>query len=338
MTALQLTWFLLVGLFVIGYTVLAGFDLGLSMLALRARGAREYKAILAALGPFWDGNEVWLIGAGALLFAVFPPVYAALFSGFYLLFMLALFGLILRVVSIEFARTAEPAGLAAWSIAMGLGSVLAVFLFGVIIGNVLRGISLDGEGIFTGTQVSLFNIFSILVGMLNLAMILTHGALYLSWKSDGRTRHKVRRVAQASWALYLALAILVMVMAPVQFPHLSRNFDGMRALWLIPLFAIGAIFFIGVWNDLRREKLAFFTSVVAIVALLGTIVVSLFPILLPSQQNPDTWSLTIMNSASSPASLTAMLIITLIGLPIVILYTAWIYRIFGGKIGEEGEY
>jgi cytochrome d ubiquinol oxidase subunit II len=338
MTALQLTWFLLVGFFVVGYTVLAGFDLGLSMLALRARSVRERKAILAGLGPFWDGNEVWLVGAGALLFAVFPPVYAALFSGFYILFMPALFGLILRAVSIEFARGAEGAELTGWSIAMGAGSVLSVFLFGVIVGNVLRGIPLNGEGVFTGSQVSLFNPFALLVGGLNLAMIVTHGALYLAWKAEGRIARKARRTAQAAWALYLALAIAVMVMAAVGSPHLLRNLRAVPVLWLVPLLSISAVLFTGILSVFRQVKFAFLTSGLAIVMLLGTAVIGLFPLLVPSLENPDAWSLTITNSSSSPLSLTVMLVITLIGMPFVILYTAWVYRVFGGKIKEEEGY
>lgn len=336
MTALQITWFWLIGFFVIGYTVLAGFDLGLSMLALSARDGRERKATLAGLGPFWDGNEVWLIGAGALLFAVFPPVYAALFSGFYVLFMLALLGLIVRAVSIEFARTASPAGLTVWIVMAGLGAALSTFLFGVIVGNVLRGVPLDAQGVFIGTQWELLNPFALLVGMLNLVMIATHGALYLAWKGEGRLAAKARATAQGVWSLYLALAVVVMVMAAVFYPHLTRNYRMAPALWLVPLFTLGVIFATGAFNLQRRGAAAFFSSALAIAALLGTLALTLFPTLVPAL-NPAL-TLTVRNSSSSHLSLLAMLIITLIGMPIVIGYTAWVYRAFGGRIGEESGY
>lgn len=336
MTALQITWFWLLGFFVIGYTVLAGFDLGLSMLALSARDVRERRAMLAGLGPFWDGNEVWLIGAGALLFAVFPPVYAALFSGFYVLFMLALLGLIVRAVSIEFARTASPVGLTVWMVMAGLGAVLSTFLFGVVVGNVLHGVPLDVRGVFTGTQWELLNPFALLVGVLNLAMIATHGALYLAWKGEGRLATKARAAAQGSWALYLALAVVVMVMAAVWYPHLTRNYTEVPALWLAPVLTLGLIFAAGAFNLRRRGARAFYSSVLAITALLGTLALTLFPILVPAL-NPAL-TLTIRNASSSHLSLLAMLIITLIGMPIVIGYTAWVYRAFGGRIGEESGY
>ncbi|MHB0937396.1 MAG: cytochrome d ubiquinol oxidase subunit II [Armatimonadota bacterium] len=337
MTGLQLTWFWLVGFFVIGYTVLAGFDLGLSMLALPARDARERKAMLAGIGPFWDGNEVWLIGAGALLFAVFPPVYAALFSGFYVLFMLALLGLIIRAVSIEFARaTTSPAAQTGWIITAGASAVLSSFLFGVVVGNVLRGIPLSAQGVFTGTQWELLNPFALLVGVLNLAMIVTHGALYLAWKGEGRLAAGARAAAQGAWALYLALVLAVMVMAAVWYPHLTRNFTAAPALWLAPVLVVGIIFAAGIFNLRRRGALAFFSSALGIVLLLGTVALALFPLIVPAN-NPGL-SLTITNSSASQLSLLAMLIITLIGMPGVILYTAWVYLTFGGKISEESGY
>ncbi len=338
MSVLQVTWFWLLTFVLVVFTLLSGFDLGLGMLLSRARDERTRQTLFAAIGPFWDSNEVWLIALGGLLFAVFPPVYAAVFSGFYLFIMLLLFALIMRAVAIDFgAKSHTPKSRAYWSVAVAASSTLAVLLLGVTFGNLLRGIPLDAGGTFTGTPQSLLNSFAVLVGVLNLAMIATHGALYLGMKAEGEVIERARTWARATWTLYFTLLVVTVLLATVALPHLLRNYRQFPALWLLPTLGMAAVFATGIANELRRRRLAFFLSSIAITVLLGAAAVALFPLLVPAQGNPAA-SLTVGNASSSPLALQAMLIITLIGMPLVLIYITWVYRIFGGKLKEEAHY
>jgi len=175
---LQVTWFLLIGVLLTGFAILDGFDLGVGVWHLRARGDRERRTLLNAVGPVWDGNEVWLLTAGGALFAAFPPVYASVFSGFYMALMLLLLALIFRAVSMEFRGKVESDGWRRfWDLGFGLGSALPAILFGVAVGNIMRGIPLDADGNFTGTFFSLLHPYALATGLLSLAAFVCHGAI-----------------------------------------------------------------------------------------------------------------------------------------------------------------
>ncbi|MCL5030614.1 MAG: cytochrome d ubiquinol oxidase subunit II, partial [Bacteroidetes bacterium] len=174
---LNLTWFLLVGVLIIGYAILDGFDLGVGVIHLFTKDEIEKRIEMNAIGPVWDGNEVWLLTGGGALFAAFPIVYATVFSGFYIAFMLLLTALIFRAVSFEFRGKVNSSGWKKlWDLAFGLGSLLPSILFGVAIGNILRGIPINEQGNFTGSFIDLLNPYSILIGLLSLAMFIMHGA------------------------------------------------------------------------------------------------------------------------------------------------------------------
>lgn len=334
---LQTTWFLLVAVLLAGYAVLDGFDLGVGVLHLFARSDHERRVHLNAIGPVWDGNEVWLLTAGGALFAAFPPVYATVFSGFYLAFVLLLLALIFRAVAIEFRSKVEsPSWRRAWDWAFGLGSLVPAVLFGVAFGNIMRGIPIDAEGLYTGTFFALLNPYSLAVGLLSLALFVMHGALYLTLKTDGELRARMAGAASAGWVAVVALWAVVMIGTFFAASFLFEAGFRRPLFWVFIILTLAALLYLPVAAKGRRYFVAFLASSVAIVGMLGTAATCLFPRLVPSHTDLAC-SLTIYNSSSTPKTLTVMLVIALIGMPIVLAYTVWIYRAFRGKtvITEE---
>lgn len=193
LTDLQIIWFILVGVLFSGYAILDGFDLGTGALQLFIKGDENRRLTLNAVGPVWDGNEVWLITGGGALFAAFPYVYASVFSGFYLAFMLLLLTLIFRAVSIEF-RSKQPMKWwrRGWDTTFSISSLLAALLIGVAMGNVTKGIPLDDQGNFTGTFLSLLNPYSVLLGLTTVALFAMHGGIYLLMKTQGSLQEQIK--------------------------------------------------------------------------------------------------------------------------------------------------
>jgi cytochrome d ubiquinol oxidase subunit II len=333
MEALQIIWFLLIGILVIGYAILDGFDLGVGFWHLFAKKKGERTAFIHSIEPFWDGNEVWLLTAGGALFAAFPPVYATVFSGMYLAMMLVLLGLIFRAVAIEFRNKVDgPRWTKAWDFAFSFGSILPSVLYGVAIGNVLRGLELSPLGDYTGGFFALLNPFSLLCGLTGLAMFAVHGALYLSMRLDAEIALDARRWAAKAW---FAFVILIIGTAALGISSgLIRSMKAVSiAMVLLALIANGAVFFL---NRKGRSKGAFIASCCGIVFVMLAVAGALFPYMVPCTNEPD-WSLTVFNSSSSRLTLISMLIIALVGMPIVLGYTWFIHHVFRGKVkvGKE---
>lgn len=336
MTFLQITWFFLVGVLLTGYAILDGFDLGVGFWYLRTKKEKERSILRSAIGPFWDGNEVWLLTGGGALFAAFPPVYATVFSGFYLALMLVLFALIFRAVSLEMRDKSEsPRWRAAWDLAFGVGSTVAALLFGVALGNILRGIPLDAEGRFAGTFLGLLNPYALLVGLLGLAMLLTHGALYIVLKSEGELAEQARGWAARSALVYLVLFLLTTAMTIGTQSQLLANMKATPVLWLVPVLALLLVAATAWLSRGQTPGKAFTVSSLSIAALMATVGTSLFPKLVPAINDPAL-SLTAFNASSSQLTLWSMLILAIIGVPLVLTYTIWIYRLFAGKATAEG--
>ncbi|MDJ0762504.1 MAG: cytochrome d ubiquinol oxidase subunit II [Myxococcota bacterium] len=337
MTPLQVTWFLLVGVLLTGFAILDGFDLGVGFWHLRARGDKERRTLLNAVGPVWDGNEVWLLTGGGALFAAFPPVYATVFSGFYLAMMLVLLALISRAVSLEF-RSKEPSTTwrATWDTVFSVASIVAALLFGVALGNIMRGIPLNEAGDYTGTFFTLLNPYALMIGLVGLAMLAFHGACFIVLKAPGDLGLRARTWALKMGVVYIALFVIASFVSIATQPHLMANFASTPILWAIPTLAIlamaGAVLFTK--ND--QPKRAFFASSISIAALMGTTGAALFPSLVPALDNPAL-SLTAANASSSELTLKTMFILALIGMPVVLAYTIWVYRAFGGKVDIENE-
>ena len=332
MTALQVTWFFLIGVLLIGYAILDGFDLGVGFWHLFVSKDEERRIGLNAIGPVWDGNEVWLLTGGGALFAAFPPVYASVFSGFYLAVMLLLLALISRAASMEFRSKVEhPRWRSAWDTAFSLGSSAAALLFGVALGNILRGVPLDLDGNYTGSFLGLLNPYALLIGVMGWAMLATHGALYLCLKASGELETRACAWASKAWTVYAGLSMLSMVSTVGWQAHLLTNYWHWPVLFLVPLgtvVAVGAIKWLLQQGQIWR---AFLASSAAIAGWMATSGLGLFPRLVPALGNPER-SLTAFNSSSSQTTLTIMLVLALLGMPLVLVYTVYIYRLFRGKV------
>lgn len=326
-------WFVLIGVLLVGYAVLDGFDLGVGILSpLVARTSAQRSTLMETIGPVWDGNEVWLLTLGGALFAAFPLVYATVFSGFYLAVMLLLLGLIMRAVAMEFRHQVKsPRWLRAWDWVWWLGSLLPALLLGVALGNVARGLPLDG-GQYLGGLLGLLNPFSLLVGVTGVAMFAVQGAAWLVLRTGGEVQARARRLGTFCWAAFAALWVLVTLVAVVDAPSLWANY-GQPVLWVAPLVFVAALGLTG-WSLLRgtSDRTPIVGSSVSIAALILILGQALYPALLPDRMGSA--DLTVANAASTDTSLTVMLVVALIGMPLVLGYTAFVYRRFTHKVEE----
>ena len=336
---LNLFWFIVLGLLLAGYAILDGFDLGVGILHLGARGDRERRLFMNAIGPLWDGNEVWLVTFGGALFAAFPAAYATALSGFYLVFMLLLFALIFRAVSIEFrSKRTAPAWRSFFDVAFFAGSALASFLFGVAVGNMLQGLPIGPHGEFTGTVRGLFTFYPLLVGLLTISVLAMHGAIFLYLKTSDALQQRLYHWMWRTFGFFLVVYLFTTIYSLVTVPKTTRNFAAHPWVWTVVVLNILAIANIPRAVYLGRPFYAFLSSCATIAALVFLLGVSLYPDLLVSSINPD-WNLTIYNAASSPKTLTIMAVVAGIGMPFVLAYTAIIYWTFRGKVElEESSY
>jgi len=336
MIDLNTIWFMLFGVLIIGYAILDGFDIGVGVIQLFTKDDDERRVNINAIGPVWDGNEVWLLTGGGALFAAFPAVYATVFSGFYIAFMLLLTALIFRAVSFEFRKySATPKTKRIWDMSFALGSAVPALLYGVAIGNILRGLPIqiiDGKITDSITFLSLLNPYSLLIGVLSLVLFTMHGAIYLTMKTTGKHLDKMMSVASKAWIavilLYFIATMATFFTAPFLFEGVLKNI----VFWILLILIFASIFYIPIGLKAKRFGRAFLASSALILAMVGMIAVSLYPRLVPSSVDLANGSLTIYNASSSQNTLTTMLIIALIGMPIVVAYTIYIYRVFKGKV------
>jgi cytochrome bd ubiquinol oxidase subunit II len=333
-------WFVVLAIMLTGYAVLDGFDLGTGALHLLVgRTDAERGTVIAAIGPVWNGNEVWLLAAGGSMVVAFPHVYAAAFSGFYLALMLVLWLLVLRGVSIEFRHQLEsPLWRQAWDVTFSVSSLLLTVLFGVAVGNVLRGVPLDANGEFQGSFALLLNPFAILGGVLSLAVLSQHGAAYLALKTGGTVQERARRLAGPLW---WGVALCLVAMAAASFavrPDFTRNFVAWPMLLLLPLLVVAAAGAVRFYWSRRADRRMFQASAALVAAILGSVVAGMFPTLLAALPGSAHAGLDIYNSASAASSLQIALGIYLVGMAIVIFYLRKIYRLWSGKVTEDHAY
>ncbi|WP_303672855.1 cytochrome d ubiquinol oxidase subunit II [Vampirovibrio chlorellavorus] len=329
---LNLIWFLLVGMLLTGYAMLDGFDLGVGILHLLTKTDEHRRLMLNSIGPVWDGNEVWLVTGGGALFAAFPDVYATVFSGFYLPFMILLVMLIFRAVAIEF-RSKEPMSWwrQAWDASFSISSATSALLFGVALGNIALGIPLDAQGEFSGTFLSLLNPYALLVGLTTMALFAMHASIYVVMKTDGELQAQARGWIKNTIAFFVICYVTTTMATLLYVPQMTehvRNQPGFFVLALLNMLAIAAIprdIYYG--RDLR----AFAFSCLNIALLMALFGLGVFPYMVPSNPHPE-WGLTIYNAASSQKTLGIMLIIAILAIPMVTAYTISIYWIFRGKV------
>jgi cytochrome d ubiquinol oxidase subunit II len=340
---LETIWFLLWGVLWAIYFILDGYDLGIgSLIPVLGKSDRDRRVMLNAMGPFWDGNEVWLITAGGVTFAAFPKAYAVMFSGLYTPLMLLLFALIIRGVSLEFRHQVDsPAWRRVWDWGATIGSFLPALILGVAFANIFMGLPLDENGVFQGSFLTLFNPYGLAGGVLFVLLFAMHGALWLAIKSDGDLQQRAAGLARKLWPVVLVL-VGAFVVLTVLFTGLLGNY--LRNPLLLVLLVVPVLALLLLRRQIGREDwwFAWGLSAVMIAGLTLFGVVGLYPALLPSSISPD-FSITIANAASSTLTLSIMLAVTLVFIPIVAGYQYWLHRTFSHKVtdkelGQDGAY
>lgn len=364
--SLRLLWWAILGVLLVGIAVMDGFDLGSAiLLPWIGRTDMERRIVINTVGPVWEGNQVWLILGGGAIFAAWPPLYAVAFSGFYLAMLLLLCSLILRPVGFKF-RSKMPGEVwrSVWDWALFVGGLVPALVFGVAFGNVLQGVPFQFDDTlrmtYTGTLFGLFNPFALVCGLVSVAMITTHGAAWLACKTEGALRERAQRIGVfTAWAVVVLFALGGFWAAHLDgyvvqsFPgvdaasnplnkHVVRqvgalmaNYDAVGWAVLAPVIGFGGALLAALLLAKRRLRvMAFLCSGLAIAGIIATAGVSLFPFLLPSSLDPGS-SLTVWDASSSMVTLLVMTIATLVLLPIVLAYTAWVYRVLRGPVTEE---
>jgi len=362
--ALRLVWWLLLGVLLIGFAIMDGYDLGVAMLLpFVARNDTERRVTINAIAPFWEGNQVWLILGGGAVFAAWPPLYAASFSGFYIAMFLVLATLILRPVGFDFRnKFADPRWRAFWDYALFAGGLVPSLVFGVAFGNLLQGVPFriddDLRIMYLGSGLwELLNPFGLLCGLVSVAMLATHGAIYLALKTDGAVQARARSVAMIGSLVTIALftaaglwvrsgidgyAITSAVAADGPSNPLLKTVVRRPGQWLANygihrwMIAAPVLGFLGPLLALsltaaHRRGLAFIASALGIFGIVATAGVSLFPFLMPSNVEPAA-SLTVWDASSSRLTLFVMLVVTLFFLPVVMIYTAIAFRALRGAV------
>ena len=340
-------WFIAVALMITLYVLLDGFDLGAGAIHLfAAKNDRERRTILRAIGPVWDGNEVWLIAGGGTLFFAFPMLYASSFSGFYLPLIIVLWLLIIRGLSVELrGHINDPLWASFWDGMFFIGSTLLTIFFGAALGNVVRGVPLDEDGYFFQPLWTDFSPFSeppgildwytVLMGLLALTTLVVHGANYIAVKTENRLNARSRRISRFAWVALVVLTVLGTIATFWVSPWMLESFGARPYGYVLPLVAVAGLIGIIVFNVRERDREAFLASSAYIVGMLTSTVFAVYPRVLPAV-NPEN-SLTITNAAASDYGQAVGLIWWSIGMVLAVVYFVVIYRLFRGKVRLEDE-
>lgn len=326
---LSTIWFALWGLLWAVYFALDGFDLGAGMLCGLLRDKEERQALIGTLGPFWDGNEVWLITAGGVTFAAFPALYATMFSSLYVPLTIILLALVFRAVAVEFFhQSVAPRWQRFWSTVLAVTSFLVPFLFGVAFGNIFQGLPIGEKG-YQGTLAGLFNAYGLLTGALFVLAFFFNGAVWLAHKTEGPLRERGYALARKAWIPLFVAAAAFMAAAPVA-THLLDNYLA-QPLWsAVPLAAVAGLLAARVYAGKAEAAKALIAGSLAVLAVVLAGIIGLFPNMFPSSVAPG-YSLTAFNASGSSYTLKIMLLVTAIFLPVVLIYQVWLYRLFARK-------
>jgi len=363
---LRIIWWVLLGVLLIGFAAMDGFDLGVDILMpVVGKTDVERRIIINTIGPVWEGNQVWLILGGGAIFAAWPPLYAVSFSGFYLAMFAILFALILRPVGFKYRSKREGhAWRRGWDWALFIGGFVPALIFGVAVGNVLQGVPFrlndDLQIFYEGSFFGLLNPFALVCGVLSVTMLAMHGASWLVLKTSGEIQQRARRYGSIAALLTLVLYVLAGVASwfwvsgyritsavvtdgpsnplrkTVELDHSAwfTNYANYPILLIAP--ALGILGAIAVFLTLRggREVAPLLLGKLTIFGIISSVGVSMFPFILPSSLDPRA-SLTVWDSSSSHMTLFIMLVVTLIFLPIIVAYTSWVYKVLWGKVEKE---
>ncbi|MGG6896934.1 cytochrome d ubiquinol oxidase subunit II [Rhizobium sp. BR 315] len=364
---LRVTWWILLGVLLIGFAVMDGFDMGVgTLLPFVAKTDLERRVAINTVGPVWEGNQVWFILGGGAIFAAWPALYALSFSGFYLAMFLVLLALILRPVAFKYrSKRPEKAWRARWDWALFVGGAVPSLIFGVAVGNALQGVPFhftsDLRPIYEGTLFGLLNPLALYCGLVSLSMLVMHGAAWLAFKAEGIVAERAKAIgskaAFVAGLLFAGGGVLVWlgllggyrVTSTIKWDGPSNpllksvahdggawlaNFEAHPILWLVPAIGVIGPFFVALGFRTRREGLTFIASKLSVAMIIATVGLAMFPVILPSSTNPSH-SLTVFDASSSRATLRNMLLATAIFMPLILLYTAWVYRVLWGKVSEK---
>ncbi len=327
---LNTLWFILIAILFTGFFFLEGFDYGVGMLLpFLGKDDADRRVIINSIGPFWDGNEVWLLTAGGAIFAAFPHWYATMFSGFYLALVLMLFALIVRGVAFEFrSKDRRPGWRSFWDWMIFVGSGIPALLWGVAVGNLLIGVPINEKMNYVGGFFNLLNPFALVGGLAFVALFLTHGALFLNLRTGGEMADRARSAAKATWIPTVVLVVLFVVASFFVTDIFTK--PGLNAL---PAAAVAAVALLAAGWLLRsgREGWAFAMTGLTIAFATAMVFLGMFPRVMISSLNPG-WGLTIHNAASSPYTLQVMTIVAVVFVPIVLLYQGWTYWAFRQRV------
>lgn len=326
-------WFLVVGGLFSGYAILDGFDFGAGAWHLFFKKEQSRRIALNAVGPVWDGNEVWLVIGGGALFAGFPVVYATLFSSLYTPFILFLVFIIFRAISIEFRGKEEMLWWRkTWDIGYSVSSIMLAFLLGVVLGNVLQGIAIGHEYSYHGGGFFEFlNPFALLTGFTSLFLFMSHGAIYLLLKTEGRLYEKLTLLLKYGMGLFIFFYLLTTGYTLFRIPHLSDAFINHPLLMIVPGLAVLSIANLPRLASKKKFGRAFFFSSLTISLLMIVVAIELFPNLLFSNIDAQ-YNIDIYQAAASEKTLSIMLLFVAVGIPLVLSYTLFVYRTFRGKV------
>ncbi|MFC7780170.1 cytochrome d ubiquinol oxidase subunit II [Legionella taurinensis] len=361
---LRVIWWMLLGVLLIGFAVMDGFDLGVAMwLPWLAKTDMERRVLINSIAPTWEGNQVWFILGGGAIFAAWPALYALSFSGFYLAMLLVLLALILRPVGFKYrSKLSSPVWRNTWDKALFIGGAVPALIFGVAVGNVLQGVPFHYDEslrpFYTGSFLALLNPFALLCGLLSVSMLAMHGAFFLNVKTTSLLQERARKAARATALLTVVLFVAggialysgidgYVLTSPVVHDGPSNpfyktvikapaawfaNYSNYPVLVAVPLLGIAGAIMAFVLAS--RRVAAFVFSALSLVGIIATVGISMFPFILPSITNPAQ-SLTVWDSSSSHLTLFIMLVATVVFMPVILLYTAWVYRVLRGKVTEE---
>jgi cytochrome d ubiquinol oxidase subunit II len=340
-------WFMIVAVMVAMYVLLDGFDIGAGAVHLLiAKNDTERRTILRAIGPVWDGNEVWLLAAGGTLYFAFPLLYASSFSGFYLPLIMVLWLLMLRGIGIEFrSHLGDGVWTDAFDFVFSVASILLAIFFGAALGNVVRGVPLNADGYFfeplwtnfrVGVNNGILDWYTVLTGVVALVTLIVHGSLYLATKTEGEINTRSRRVASVLWHLQVLLTILSLVATMYIRPGVLGNFSKWPAGYIIPIVVAGSLIYLFMALRRKNDKGGFLASCGYIVAMLAGAAFALYPNVLPASTGPN-YNLTIYNTATGTHGMQVGLVWWVLGMILATVYFVFIYRMFRGKVRvEEG--
>jgi cytochrome bd ubiquinol oxidase subunit II len=340
-------WFWLVAVIIVAYVVLDGFDLGVGVLHLfLVRTEEERKATLASIGPVWDGNEVWLLAGGGTLYFAFPLLYASAFSGFYLPLMIVLWLLILRGVSLELRNHIDVGVLRTLLDGVfGLASALLTIFYGAALANVLRGVPLNAEGYFflplwtnwkPGPAPGILDWYTVIGGLVALAALTLHGALWLTVKVSGELEQRAHHVVKPLWGLLVALTAVSLIATIRVRPASLENYYHYPITFVVPAGVVASLAAIWVWNRKRHAVKAFLASCIYLFFMLAGACWGVYPVLLPATTGPEN-DITLSRALSGPHTLAVGLVWWLFGMALATGYVAFVYSRFKGKADAHAE-